>query len=234
MFRGFIFISYKHDDEGFCKSLITLLERHNLMQMFEPKIIEKMTPEQLTQLKIEHVPALLIINKQTNAQQFFEGNNAFKWIDNLIINKRQSMMNNVDNQRKVIQNNNIKENFKEGMLDYCPNEQSGLSEGYAYYHDDENIDKARTKIQIEQIKKFGEYYDINDPRRLQNDNLGAIPLGAKNMKEYKMKESINNVHGDIKKIIGQITLDRDKQDNEIKNCMEQNTLRTVINKISQQ
>lgn len=233
MLYGYLFIS-NHDENGYCKSLMTLLERHGLNKIFEPKLIDKMKPEQIMQLQIENIPALLVINSQTKTQQFFEGNDAFKWIDNLLIGRRQTVMKNAENQRKLIQTSNIKENLKEGLIDYCPNEQGGLSEGYAYYHEDENIDRERTKIQIENIKKFGDYYGKNDDRRYQNDNLGAIPIRGKNMKEYKEKEGLNAVYGgNIEKVIKQMENDRDKQDNIIKNNMEQDTLQTIIHKMNQ-
>lgn len=233
MLYGYLFIS-NHDENGYCKSLITLLERHGLTKIFEPKLIDKMKPEQIMQLQIENIPALLVINDQTKTQQFFEGNDAFKWIDNLLIGRRQSVIKNAENQRKLIQTSNIKENLKEGFVDYCPNEQGGLGEGYAYYHEDENIDRERTITQIEKLKKFGECYEKNDPRRYQNDNLGAIPIKCKNMKEYKEKEGLSAVYGgDIEKVMKQMKDDRDKQNNIIKNNMEQDTLHTIVNKMNQ-
>ena len=36
-----------YDKEGFCKSLITLLERHGLNKIFEYKLVDNMTDEQL-------------------------------------------------------------------------------------------------------------------------------------------------------------------------------------------
>lgn len=233
MLYGYLFID-KKDKRGYCKSLITLLERHGLNKMFECVFIENMKPEQIMHLQnnnIQEIPTILVINDQTKVQQWFEGDNAFKWVDGFLINRRQATLKNAENQRKLIQSTNIKESFKEGICDYCPNDFSGISEGYAYYDKDDKIDDEKTKMQIEKLKKFGDYYSKNDKRYNQGDNLGAIPIKYNNINDYKSREGLNATHGDTSKLIENMERSRKHQDGLIQKQMEQSTLSNIINKI---
>jgi hypothetical protein len=228
MLRGYLFYS-NYDDKGFCKSLITLLERHNLNKIFEYKLVDNMTDEQLMKLQLQTVPTLFVISDNTNnggqKQQFiYEGNDAFKWVDNFLFGRRQSMMKNAENSRKLIQNSNSKEKLTQKLYEYCPNEHTGISDGYAYYNEDEKKD-----INMPQSKMFA--HGLN----YQSDNIGAIPLpGNGRVKDYKAKEGLSAVYGNdnnIKKVLENMQKERTKQDEILKQNMEEDTVKIVVNKM---
>jgi hypothetical protein len=228
MLYGYLFYS-NYDDKGFCKSLITLLERHGLNKIFEYKLVDNMTDEQLMKLQLNSVPTLLVISDNGGQKQQFiyEGNDAFKWVDTFLIGRRQSMMKNAESSRKLIQNSNTKEKLTQKLYEYCPGEHSGISDGYAYYNDDENKDRAMT---VPQGKMF------SNGLGFQNDNIGAIPLpGSGKVKDYKAKEGLTAVYGNehnVKKVMENMEKERAKQDENLRLGMEEDTIKIVIGKIS--
>jgi hypothetical protein len=225
MLYGYLFYSIKYDDNGFCKSMISLLERHGLNKIIEYKSVDNMSEEQLIKLQIETVPTLFIIsdNGQQKNQSVFVGNDAFKWVDNFLLSRRQAIMKNAENSRKLIQNSNTKEKLTQKLYEYCPSEHSGISDAYAYYNEDENKD-----INMAQGKMFS--FGLNN----QNENLGTIPIQGK-IKDYKLKEGLLATYGsdsNIKKTIEQIENDRKNQEKQFQNNMEQDTIKIVANKIA--
>ena len=132
MLYGYLFYS-NYDDKGFCKSLITLLERHELNKIFKYELVDNMSPEQLTRLQLQSVPTLLVIsdNGQQKQQFVYEGNAAFKWVENFLLGRRQCLLKDAENSRKLIQNNNAKDKLTHKLYEYCPEEHTGVSDAYA-------------------------------------------------------------------------------------------------------
>jgi hypothetical protein len=229
MLYGYLFYSH-YDDRGFCKSLITLLERHGLNKIFEYKLVDNMTAEQLMKLQLNSVPTLLVISENGGQKQQFvyEGNDAFKWVDTFLIGRRQSMMQNAESSRKLIQNSNTKEKLTQKLYEYCPGEHSGISDGYAYYNNDENKDRV---MSVPQGKMFSTGLSF------QNDNIGAIPLpGSGKVKDYKAKEGLTAVYGNehnVKKVMENMEKERAKQDEHLRLGMEEDTIKIVIGKMTQ-
>jgi hypothetical protein len=228
MLYGYLFYS-NYDDKGFCKSLITLLERHGLNKIFEYKLVDNMSDEQLMKLQLNEIPALLVISDNGNGQKqqfIYEAKNAFQWVDNFLIGRRQAMMKNAESSRKLIQNSNTKEKLTQKLYEYCPSEHSGISDGYAYYHEDENKDRLFT---VPQGKMF------SNGLGFQNDNIGAIPLpGSGKLKDYKAKEGLTAVYGNehnIKKAIENMQRDRVKQDEALGQNMQEDIVKIVVGKI---
>lgn len=223
MLYGYIF--YSKRDNGYSQNLITLIERHGLNKIFRYELVDNMIEEQITKLGLQTVPTLLVIsdNGQQKQQYIYEGNEAFKWIDNFLIGRRQNLMKEAESSRKLIQNNNAKEKLTQRLYEYCEAEHSGISDAYAYYNNDESKD-----INIAQSKMFSNGLNYN------NDNIGAIPLTEqKNMKEYKAKEGLTAVYGseaNIKRAIDRMTEERRKQEDKFKQNMETDTIKTVIYK----
>jgi hypothetical protein len=229
MLYGYLFYT-NYDKEGFCKSLITLLERHGLNKIFEYKLVDNMTDEQLMKLQLNSVPTLLVISENNGQKQQFvhEGNDAFKWVDSFLIGRRQAMMKNAESSRKLIQNSNTKEKLTQKLYEYCPGEHSGISDGYAYYNEDENKDRAMT---VPQGKMF------SNGLGFQNDNIGAIPLpGSGKVKDYKAKEGLTAIYGNehnVKKAIENMERERAKQDEHLRQNMEEDTVKIVVGKMMQ-
>lgn len=223
MLYGYLF--YSKRDNGYCQNLITLIERHGLNKIFRYELIDNMNEEQIIKLGLQTVPTLLIISDSGHQKQQFiyEGSDAFKWIDNFLIGRRQNVMKDAETSRKLIQNNNTKEKLTQRLYEYCEAEYSGISDSYAYYNEDEKKD-----INIAQGKMFSHGLNYN------NDNIGAIPLAEqKSMKDYKAKEGLTAVYGsdaNVKRAIDRMNEERKKQDDQFKQNMEADTIKMVINK----
>ena len=219
---GYLFYSY--DEEGYCKSLITLLERHGLNKIFEYKLTDNMTPDQLTKLQLHTVPTLLVIsdNGQQKFQSIYEGNDAFNWVDNFLIGRRQAMLKNAENSRKMIQNGNTKEKLTQKLYEYCPGEHAGISDGYAFYNED---DSKESNLAQGKMFSYGLLY--------QNDNIGAIPLSCNKIKDYKSKEGLTATYGnDIKKVVTQMENERKKQDEQLRQVIDKDSLKIIASKIA--
>jgi hypothetical protein len=222
MLYGYLF--YTNDSQGYCKSLITLLERHGLNKIFRYYLADEMKDEDIIRFEIETLPTIIVIsdNGQQKQQNIYQGNDAFKWVDNFLISRRQALMKNAETSRRLIQNSNAKDRLTQKLYEYCPGEHSGISDGYSYYNDDETKD-----INLPQSKMF------SNGLSYQNDNLGAIPLpGSGKIKDYRAIEGLNAIYGnDTKKAIQNAEQDRKKQDEQLKQLMEKDTLNTIIGKI---
>lgn len=223
MLYGYLF--YSMLDNGYCKNLITLIERHGLSKLFKLQLIDNMNDEQITKLGLQTVPTLLVIseNGQQKQQFIYEGNEAFKWVDTFLISRRQNIMKDAESSRRLIQNNNTKDRLTQRLYEYCESEHSGISDAYAYYNEDEKKD-----INVAQSKMFSHGLSY------QNDNIGAIPLsGNGKIKDYKAKEGLTATYGNeqnLKKAIDRINDERNKQDDKLKQNIELDTIKMIIQK----
>ena len=207
---GYIFYSKKCKS---CYNLMTIMENQKLLNMFSPKCIDDMSDVEITKLGLQSVPTLVLVSNQNGQQKrgIYEKENAFKWVESVIINRRQNMIKYAENTRKLIQINEMKKRFKEGLFEYCQNESEGLSDSYAYWKDNLNqdIDSAQPKTFL----PFG--HD-------EKYNIMTIPEN-KNAKNFKL----SNV--DQPKLIQNLEKSRTDQDNQIKILMEQQQINSVIN-----
>jgi hypothetical protein len=99
---GYLFLSNRCE---ICNNMFKILQNEGIVNQFKIISVDTMPPEQLMNLNIEEVPTL-IIRGQNNSSQLLETNNAFQWLQALITNRRQNMMNMVElNRRKLLQSN---------------------------------------------------------------------------------------------------------------------------------
>jgi len=224
MIFGYLFYTEDKsvDPNGLCRNLISLIQRHGLDKMINYRSIDNMNTEQLAQLKFESVPTLIIIfdNGQNKTQQVFEGEDAFKWVQNFLITRRQSSIKNAEMSRKLIQNSNTKDKLTDGIFEFNQNEHMGISDTYAFCNvsDDQNKN-------FRQGKMFNNNFSTND------DNLGAIPIAGKNINEYKKKEGLSALYGNdenVKKAVSQIENARKAQDEQMNKVVEKNIIGSVI------
>jgi hypothetical protein len=219
---GCLFYSYR--DNGFCQNLITLMNKYGLNKMFKYELVDNMSDEQLMKLQLQKVPTLLVISDdgQSKKQYIYPGNEAFKWVDGFLISQKQKALKNAENSRKLIQNSNAKEKIMHRLYEYCPAEHAGISDGYAYYNEDENKDRQST---VAQGKTFSYGFST------ENENIGAIPVGK--ISEYRAKEGISALYGNedsFKKAINRANEERKKQDDAFKNNMEKDVIKTIVQK----
>ena len=210
---GFLFYSKKCKH---CYNLMIIMENQKLLQMFTQKCVDDMNDVELTKLGLQAVPTLVLINNQNGQQKkgIYEKDNAFKWVEAMIANRRQNMIKYAENTRKLIQVNEMKKRFKDGLFEYCQNESEGLSDSYAYWKDnlEHDIDNAQPKTFL----PFG--HD-------EQYNIMTIPED-KNMTKNKLTQ------GDQEKLIQKELNTRDQQDSHIKTMMEKQQIDSVVNNSS--
>ncbi len=205
---GFLFYSKKCKH---CLTLTKIMESQGLLQMFTHKCVDDMSDVEITKLGLQAVPTLVLINNQNGQQKkgIYEKDNAFKWVEAMITNRRQNMIKYAENTRKLIQANEMKKRFKDGLFGYCKNESEGLSDAYAYWKDnlEHDIDNAQPKTFL----PFG--HD-------EQYNIMTIPDNA-------LKNKLTQ--GDQEKLIQKELSTRNQQDSQIKSIMEKQQIDSVIN-----
>lgn len=203
----FLFYSTK------CKhsaNLINIINSQKLSELFRPICIDNMKIEDLLKQGINNVPTIMVINQNgtESRKDIFDGVNAFTWIEQFINNRREFMMRQAEETRRLIQLNNKKvcENEK-SLKDYNTMESFGLSDAYAYYNKDINRD-----VDIAQPKSFLPYGKDQEYQILTlNDNKSKI-----NSTEYKKREE-------------EVIKTRQNQEVELKKVMEQQQIAAVVN-----
>lgn len=209
---GYLFYSDKCDT---CTNLRTYMNNHKLLNIFKTKNIDVMSIEEINQLGLQTVPTILIVHTLQNGetrQGIYEGENACNWAENMVMNRRKSLMQQTENTRKLIEMNNMKKKVKEGVLDYSSMETSGISDDYAYFASDMNLDK---QLDISQPKTFLPFRQDNQYRIL------SIPQDSKE-KGYKL------TYNDQLKMASDLENVRKIQDEQIKMVMHQDQINSVM------
>ena len=219
---GYVYYSTKCK---FCYDLMKLMENHGLNQLFKFESVDGWDVAQFTQLQIRETPTLAIITMNNGKKQMivYEGKKAFEWVKQFLINKRDSAIKNAEASRKLIQSENTKSRLNEGLFEFCPNEQNGISDSYALCN--ENIDIALPK-------SFLSYDSSNIFKDAAGESIMTVPIG--NMNNYKRKEGLQAIYGsDTRKLISQLEDTRKKQDQHIQNIVEQGALSKIVNNVVQ-
>lgn len=202
---GYIFYSKKCK---FCYELMKLMENYGVNKIFQYECVDTLSIEQITQLQINQVPTIILMPNNGANQTILEGKQAFEWVKQFIINRRQVTIQNAETTRKLIQKNDMTNKLKNNLYDYCPEEQTGISDSYALCREDINIPFP---------KEFSS--------SASNDTIITVPIG--DIKLYKQKESIGKVYGDVTKIISHAEESRKKQDIEISTAVTQSAVATI-------
>jgi hypothetical protein len=207
---GYIFYSQKSKS---CLDLLTYMQNQGIINMFIPRCIDKMSDTDIVKLGLTVVPTIVIITHQNGheVKGIYEKLDAFKWIETFIANRRQNMMKFAENNRKLIQQSEMKKKIKDGLYEYCQGESEGLSDSYSYWKDDmtKDIDSAQPKTFLP-YGKDNAYSIITIPE-------------DKTAKGYKIKDSDQSV------LISNLKNMRNDQDSNIKQFMEQEQINKVIN-----
>lgn len=213
---GYLFYSKKCDT---CINLRTIMNTQNMLKDFNEKNIDNMSIEEINKLGLQTVPTILIVYTYSNGesrQGLYEGENAFTWVENVVNTRRQNMMKYNEETRRLIQNNRVKKQVREGVLDYCDTENSGVSDGYAYFSEKIEIDK---QLDLAQPKSFLPYGQDNNFRIL------SIPVSEEDKKRqgYKINDK------DQKKMTADLEKMRNIQDEQIKQSMQSEQIDSIIN-----
>lgn len=209
----FLFYSTK------CKhsaNLINIINSQKLSELFRPICIDTMKIEDLIRQGINNVPTIMVINQNgtESRKDIYDGANAFNWIEQFINNRREFMMRQAEETRKIIQINNQKlYDDNKALKGYYTMETSGLSDAYAYYSKDISKD-----VDIAQPKTFLPYGKDQEYSIVTLNDGGMRKTG--DIERVKKEETIKE--DNMKK-------SRQNQDLELKKMMEQQQISAVVN-----
>lgn len=209
----FLFYSTK------CKhsaNLINIINSQKLSELFRPICIDTMKIEDLIRQGINNVPTIMVINQNgtESRKDIYDGANAFNWIEQFINNRREFMMRQAEETRKIIQINNQKlYDDNKALKGYYTMETSGLSDAYAYYSKDISKD-----VDIAQPKTFLPYGKDQEYSIVTLNDGGTRKTG--DIERVKKEETIKE--DNMKK-------SRQNQDLELKKMMEQQQISAVVN-----
>jgi len=185
-----------------CIKLINILIGEQLLEMFKIINIDNTDFKKLYKLGITGVPTITIT--ENGKQEIFSKSEACKWINRIISNKREFRMKHVDEQRRLIRDENLKARREAGLFEYQQMELEGLSDLYAYF----NTDQSK-ELDVPQPKLFLPYKDIGNDRivtfsdstpnnkitgtKILNDTKTKRIQQEKELSSLVEKEVINNV-----------------------------------------
>jgi len=205
------------DSPCFCYNLMKMIENNKLNDVFTYVSIDDMSSKEMAQLPFDNVPTLIV---NINGKQSIHcGPKSFEWVRNFLMGRRQVILKNAEKSRRIMQSNITVDNFKNNMNEFCPNEQTGISDTYSFWNDD-----IKNDVNIALPKTF-KNYDKND---INGDNIVTIPIG--NLKEYKKREGITATYGTsgMDKLIEQKLEERKQQTSRIQTTMEKERFDTIL------
>lgn len=205
--NGFLFYSEKCE---FCLNLRNVMHNQGLLNFFRSQCVDGMRVEEIARLGLTAVPTIVIVT-QGGAKGIYEKEEAFKYIEGMIANKRKNAMMQSENEHKLIQVNNIKRNVQEGLYEYQEQEAVGFSDMYAYWSNDlaKDLDAA-------QPKSFLPHGKDSDYAIL------TIPESKADVLRNKLTKD------DQDKMIGKMDLFRKEQDVQLRTLMEKEQIEKVI------
>jgi len=180
-------------------NIVNFMRSNGILQMFYKYDVWDFEMGQLISLKINIIPAIVIIS--TNGyNEKFEGKQSFMWLQQFITNNRRSNMSCLanSNRHKYLEME-MMANRNNSTNDFCKDEMEGLSDGYAYLLTD-----------IPQSKSFV-CLGMDEQRILTYENENKL---AKN---------------DTERLIGQNMQMRENENNMIKMEMKEKQLEAVYN-----
>lgn len=216
---GYIFFSKSCNK---CRDLMTIMENQGLIYHFTLQDVDEYinngrSAELEHMFKLKYVPAILIINDANGntTHGLYEGDNAFKWVDTVIYNRRQTMIKQSEEKRRIVNINDMKRKLKDGMYDYSISEMEGISDDYTHWKknidDDTNVPHQKAFMPYGQDRKY---------------EILTIPMTKEDIKKCVLKED------DTKKLISDIQKERNMQDNEMKKTMETDRINVVANALN--
>ena len=216
---GYLFYSKKCK---YCYQLMTVMENQGLLNMFNTRCVDEMTDSDFAKLGLRCVPTLVLISNQNGKQNkgIYEKEDAFKWVDSVISNRRQNMIKFAENNRKLIEVNEMKKRIADGLAENCQIEMEGISDSYAYWKDDitQDIDLPQPKMFVPALKSLS----MNEDSYNALYGIQTVPY-QNGLREDKLSKS------DQTKMIGKLENLRKDEDSQLKNIMQQQQINKVMN-----
>jgi hypothetical protein len=189
-----------------CDDLRMFIKNQGISDLFEEYSIHKTPDEILAKLQLKFVPTIAVYNDKSDVIDLYEKLDAFKWVERFVMNRRQNMIKYAENNRRLVQQTEMKKKIKEGLYEYCKNETEGISDAYTYLAD--NIESAQPKSYLPYGKDI--MYSIM-----------TIPED-KTKKGYKLTEK------EQRELSAKLLKERSEQDTMLKSAMETEQIEKVI------
>jgi|SaaInlLV_10m_DNA_3_1039740.scaffolds.fasta_scaffold14489_1 hypothetical protein len=214
---------------------MNIMNNSQLLNLFAMKNVDEMQPSELTQLGLQTVPTLLICDQNGGKiKGIHEGKNAFVWVQNVVNNRRSTIVQHAENTKRLIEMNEMKKRMQEGVLGYSQMETSGISDGYAYWSDNHDVDKQLDTAQTKQFMPYDKdknnyiqqhnqhkIMTIPDIEKNERTKMGGYIIGEKDQKKLieDLEKNRNNQISDVQDIMKKEQIDKvlDNQNNFFKN-----------------
>ena len=167
-----------------------------------------MPETQLIKLQLKVVPTIAIYSVRDGKTtiDLYEKSNAFKWVEQLLINRRQNMLKYAEVNRRLVQQSEMKKKIKDGLYEYCRNETEGISDAYTYVAD--TIESAQPKSYL----PYGK------------DNMYSIMT----IPEDRTKPGYKLTEKEQRELSDKLIKDRKEQDVSLKTMMEHEQIEKVV------
>ena len=157
----------------FCKTLMLAMKNEGMLERFKLICVNNMSMSELVSSGISKTPTIIIVNEQDGrklSQQIYEGQEAGKWIENIINNRRMMLIQNVEMQRRNIELQNMKARNADGMVDYFITDNK-ISDTCSFFHPD-----IKLELDIAQPKNFVPAYAEERIVTICNDYEDKVKL----------------------------------------------------------
>lgn len=205
MSMGFVFY---HPSNAGSFNLLKLMENEGMLKMFELRSVQGMSDEALVSYGIYAVPTIVFINNGNKG--IYEKEKAFMFVNNMVENRKKNIIARTSQHRKLIQTTGIMNNIKNGLFEYNSNESQGVSDAYSYWKDDLNQD-----VDVAQPKSFLQY------GKDAQYSIMTLPENPNN--KFKLTADMQN------KMMANMQQQRDRQEDGIKQNLEQQQIDMVLN-----
>lgn len=118
-------------------NIYNIIIQNGLNRLFQDIDVTQLSLQELQNLKMTTVPTIVVSSAQTRPDVYDGPKNCSLFLNNLIVNRRTSQIQETESRMKIIQKAQKDARLKsEGPAEYCEAEMAGTSDGYAYMQTD--------------------------------------------------------------------------------------------------
>ena len=197
--KHFVFYSKKCNNSA---NLLRKITEKKLDHIFHYESVDEMPIEKMASIGIEAVPAIVVRDQHSGLQKF-EGTNAFTWLHNTVAFMQQQQINVINENRRRILQANILANREQNVVEYNPNETTGISDNYSYTSD--------ALAEIAQPKSFQIYgadaynriatFDSTQEKKISEDEMKNIVTSYKNNYDKQINDIQHSIENGLKERI---------------------------------
>lgn len=149
---GFLFYSNRCQ---YCSELRGIMERQDMANLFRQICVDGIDHNELTiKMGITRVPTMVLINQHGQKQQIREGEDAMKYVEEYVMNRRANIMMMTEQTRRLINMNHIKNRMEDGLNSHSQMEREGVSDQYAYATEKEDWGQPKSFLPVGDDAKY--------------------------------------------------------------------------------